>query len=388
MNPILIVDDDELMLATYSLVCGTKYPVHTALSADEGLAKLEANGPYAVVVSDMRMPKMNGASFLGKVRERWPDTVRIMLTGDRGWDTRSAAVNEGSVFRILFKPCSADLVLQTVSDGVRTYELVAEERELREKTLNGIVDFLTEILSLSDLSQRVRSQKLRERVGQIARQLNLADAWELELAAMLCEIGSMTVPPYILHKAKRGGGLTAEEQQLMQRIPEIGGRLLSRIPRFGGVAQVIRFQAKHFDGRGFPQEAIEGDQIPLGARLLKILHDLISLEDTGASTSAAMKELAGRRGWYDPVLLEAVNSGALPPEQPSPGVAKALRELRTGQKLAANVLTKEGVVLASAGYTVTETLLERLQNFAVFSGVQEPLYIEKISPPSSEPTAN
>jgi response regulator RpfG family c-di-GMP phosphodiesterase len=384
MKSVLIVDDDPLLVESYALACGTKYTVDTALSGQEALEKIAAQGPYAVVLSDMSMPKMNGAVFLAKVREQWPNTVRIMLTGDRGWETPVAAVNEGQVFRFLIKPCALPLVLQAVDDGMRQHELILAEKELIEKTLHGSIDILTEMLSVADAAELLRSQKLRERASRVARALQIENPWEIEIAAMLRRIGAMTVPADILAKGRQGAVLTTAEKQLLLRIPEIGSKLLVRIPRLGGVANIVLYQAKQFDGAGFPNDPVAGEKIPLGARLLKILSDFLTLEAKGIPPATVLKELSGRNGWYDPALLPSVGHLLLAPvasAESKLGRPVTVKDLIVGQKLAANVLTKEGVVLLSAGYVVTEAVRERLQNFHAFTGIQEPLYVENPTAP-------
>ncbi len=378
MKSVLIVDDEQILLDTYALVCSTQYIADTALDAAAGLAKFEAGNSYAVVLSDMNMPRVSGAAFLAQVRARWPDTVRIMLTGNRDQATAVAALHQGNVFRFLNKPCSPDALLEAVAAGIRQYELQVAERELLEKTLNGSVQILSEMLAMAEPALMVRAQKLRERAASLARHLRLENAWEIEIAAMLRTIGSMTIPHEIVLKSRRGLALTASEQQMIQRIPEIGSTLVTRIPRLEGVARIILYQDKNFDGTGFPKDNIRGELIPMGARLLAIVAELLRLEAAGAAPGAALDALGSKTGRYDPKLLQALRA----PEAPA-GAADAsgepvlLADLRVGQTLAKDIVTVDGVMLVSSGYSITETLLQKLKNYAASTGLVEPLFIER-----------
>src|SRR5205823_11426086 len=125
-----------------------RFDVASATSGADGLAALEkATGAVAVVISDMRMPAMNGAAFLAQVRQRWPDTVRMLLTGQSEIEAAIAAVNEGQIFRFLSKPCPADQLLAAVMAAVAQHDLITAERVLLEQTLHGSIKTLTEILS-------------------------------------------------------------------------------------------------------------------------------------------------------------------------------------------------------------------------------------------------
>lgn len=144
MSRILIVDDEPLVLAGYLRELRDRFDVRTAESATEGLALFENEGPFAVVVSDMMMPGMNGARFLAKIRRLAPDTVRIMLTGCNDRDTAVQAINDGNVHRFHNKPCPADVLALSLDDGIELHRqqvdhsygvqrLLAESDELEQE---------------------------------------------------------------------------------------------------------------------------------------------------------------------------------------------------------------------------------------------------------------
>ena len=120
-NKVLLVDDDAMVLAGLKRHLRNKFRIETALSGEEGLKKVEENGPYAVIVSDFSMPGMNGIEFLCRVKETDPDTVRMMLTGTADMSTAIQAVNEGSIFQFHPKPCPAEILGKAIQSGIDSY---------------------------------------------------------------------------------------------------------------------------------------------------------------------------------------------------------------------------------------------------------------------------
>jgi DNA-binding NtrC family response regulator len=150
VNPrILMVDDDPNILSAFGRNLRGRFEIDTALGGVAGVELFERKGPYAVVVSDFQMPGMSGAAFLAAVRERAPETVRIMLTGQADLQAAVDIVNRGNVFRFLTKPCDKETLSTVLEDGLRQYRLIRVEQELLENTLRGAIDVLTEVLALT-----------------------------------------------------------------------------------------------------------------------------------------------------------------------------------------------------------------------------------------------
>jgi DNA-binding NtrC family response regulator len=191
---ILIVDDDPNLLASCERNLRRRFNVETAEGGQLGLEKIAARGPYAVVISDMQMPGMNGVQFLSTVKERAPETVRVMLTGNADVETAMRVVNEGNIFRFLTKPSAPEVLTKAIDDALAQYRLVVAEKELLNKTLNGSIKLLTEILSIMDTPSFGRTQVLRDMVAEATEKLSLVNAWEIHLAVMLAPIGYVTVP--------------------------------------------------------------------------------------------------------------------------------------------------------------------------------------------------
>jgi response regulator RpfG family c-di-GMP phosphodiesterase len=177
---------------------------------------IESKGPFAVVVSDMRMPEMNGARFLAKVNEIAPDTVRMVLSGQADLDSTVAAVNEGHIFRFLMKPCDTEKLVQSINSGIDQYNLVNAEKHLLENTLNATVKVLVEVLGLINPSAQQRASQIEKYADAASTSLNLPGAWKYRLAAMLSQVGCITLPAETLSKVYGGQPLSDEENKLYE----------------------------------------------------------------------------------------------------------------------------------------------------------------------------
>jgi FixJ family two-component response regulator len=132
-DKILFVDDEAPVLDGYRRLLRQEFLVSTAISGEEGLAAIKANGPFAVVISDMRMPGMNGAEFLAQVHSRSPHSVRMLLTGHADLDSAIDAVNRGKIFRFLTKPCEKPALMEAIQSGLEVYRAASAENELVKK---------------------------------------------------------------------------------------------------------------------------------------------------------------------------------------------------------------------------------------------------------------
>ena len=381
MSKILLVDDEPNLLAALQRALRKQFDIEIAVGGAAGLSVLQKNPGIAVVVSDMRMPEMNGVEFLTKVKTAAPAAVRMMLTGNADQSTAIDAINEGNIFRFLNKPCSPEKLADALNAGIRQHQLIVAERELLEGTLQGCVKVLTEILALAEPKTFDQAEVLRDNLRRLAEAMNVPNIWELEVAAMLSSIGYVTIPPEISLKTRLGRPLSSAEHDLVNRVPAIGGSLLAQIPRLDVVSRIITYQNKRFDGTGFPEDDVAGKNIPLGARMLRVLLDLIEIEAKGKNRASALELLRSRTGWYDPHILEVLSSPLLAATMEPAAIAKssaqvAFQDLRIGDVLCADVLTREGLLIVVTGNRVTPALLERLRNFSRIAGIKEPLFVE------------
>lgn len=374
---ILFVDDDPNVLSAYQRTLRKRYTLDTASSGDAGLTLMEKDGPYAVIVADMQMPGMNGVDFLKHAMQKSPDSVRLMLTGNADQKTAADAVNHGHVFSFLSKPCPAESLEAALENALRQYQLICAEKELLEETLNGSIKVLTDILAIVDPDAFGHAQRLREEIRGVAKWFGVPRAWEYELGAMLSQIGTVAIPPMVLSRHRTGQGLSPTEKEMIASIPEIGANLIANIPRMAPVADIVRYQRKNFDGSGFPNDAVTGENIPMGARILRVLCDLVRVEAGRKTRAEAFVQLKLKTGVYDPKVLDAVASSFdlyLGAEQAE---IKSIpfSELKAGDVLASDILTKDGTLVVGCGAQISGALLRKLQNFREVVGLKEPLMV-------------
>lgn len=132
-DKILFVDDEASVLEGYRRILRHDFSLSTVGSGEEGLAAIQATGPYSVVISDMRMPGMSGSDFLALVRRKAPDSVRMLLTGHADLDAAIDAVNRGNIYRFLTKPCEKPALVEAIRSGLEQYHSIAAEKELVKK---------------------------------------------------------------------------------------------------------------------------------------------------------------------------------------------------------------------------------------------------------------
>ncbi len=371
---ILFVDDDPNILEAYQRQLRKQFNIDTALGGELGLEAIAASGPYAVIVADMRMPGMDGIQFLLKVRESAPNSVRMMLTGNADQQTAIDAVNQGNIFRFLTKPCPPDILSKALTAGIEQYRLVIAEKELLEQTLKGSVKVITDVLTLVNPTAFGRAARVQRLVRKISADLKVDKPWEMDIAAMLSQLGCITIPEEILTRVYSGVNLSEEELRIFQTHPQIGSNLISNIPRMGSVASIIAYQEKHFDGSGMPYDAKRGVEIPLGARILKLVLDFNSLITSGSSNLEALALIHERKGWYDPTIVESLER-VLAIEARYEIKSVKLNELADNMILAEDIKTTSGIMVITKGHEVTPSLCARLYNWALVNRIQEPIKV-------------
>ncbi len=380
---LLFVDDEPNVLAAFERQLRHRFDLDTAIDGPTGLDKMR-DKDYAVVVADMRMPDMDGIHFLKKAQVLAPDTVRVMLTGNSDQETAVQAVNDGQVYRFLNKPCSPDMLSLTLENAIQQFRYARNEKDLLEKTLIGGVQVLSEILSLSLPDLYGKTEKLRKLarlyINIYGKETIIGD-WEIQTAAMLSKIGYITVPEDLTTKVKKGEELSLLEQSTIQNIPLVGFDLLTKIPRLESVANIVKYQGKCFDGSGVPEDAVSGEAIPVEARILKILNDLIEYEEDTGSRVKAFELMKSKEGTYDPEILSGFEEiFALCPENKNTSKRTLMLdfdEIQIGDVLKNGLHTKEGTTIVRPKTEVTLILSRRLASFMDLYNFKTPIAVER-----------
>ena len=363
-DKILFVDDEPTVLEGYKRVLYPEFQVDTADGAANALIALKENGPYSVVISDMRMPVTNGAEFLTKVRQSNADTVRMLLTGYTDLGAAIEAINHGNIFRFLTKPCEPEVLANAITAGIEQYRLITSERELLEKTLMGSIKVLTDVLSAASPEVFGRSMRIAHCVRHIMTKSTLPSPWCMEAAGALSQLGCITLESELMSRAYAGAKLTPEEQAGFDAHPQAAMELLKNIPRLETVAWIIGQQLKpeippaESDFPGF-----SAGELLLAAKILKLAVAFEELREKFPAKGAALTHLRQRRNEFESGLFDTLLD-----LQPT-ALTKQLRKVSTSRLRAGMILDQEikngqGVLLVAKGQELTSALILRLENHA------------------------
>jgi CheY-like chemotaxis protein len=292
-----MVDDEPNLLAGYLRTVGRTHAMTIAVSGAAALEVIASSGPFAVVITDMRMPEMNGLEFIDAARPRARDSIFMMLTGDGDRSTAVDAINRGHIFRFLNKPCTPELLDTTIRAGLRQYELITSERVLLRDTLTGTVRVLTEALELGNPFLGPIQFTLQQVHRQICSALGIVYDWQMTVAASLCLIGLVTL------SGKNLDFVLSDEN--LDQAAKLGHHLIKNLPRLSSVAEMILHHREcgslPAELKGLTSQAME----TVGAQLLRFSADAALLQHRLGSLKAAVAEMKAS-GAYDKRLLSAL----------------------------------------------------------------------------------
>ncbi|MDD1620688.1 MAG: response regulator [Methylococcaceae bacterium] len=396
---LLFVDDEaNILKALKRLFRSEDYIVHTAESGAEGLDILE-HTPIDLVISDMRMPQMDGAEFLTQVATRWPDTLRILLTGYADLESTVAAVNNGRIYCYCSKPWDDNELKIVVNNAVEQKRLRDERQklfaiinrqnaELKELNthLEEKVDRRTEQLKLSlqrlDQAHNALKKQYTEAIkvfasiiemrpgiksghstyiAENARNVALRMGLESETvkdvvyAGLLLQIGKMGLPDDLLRQPLQL--LSSHDKQCYVHHAREGWNLLRGIEPLQNASELILHQYEYYDGSGEPG-ALKGDEIPMGARILAVIRDYICFLDgyiTGSTMTVDQVKsrlLLRKNKEYDPDIVEVFLAllAEIAGEDKRPVIEISWTQLQPGMK-AAEIVCDDEVYLKNTMLT-------------------------------------
>ena len=303
LGKVLFVDDEPDILATYRRGFRGDFNLEVAENAREGLEKLERQGPFSVVVSDLKMPGLSGIEFLKEVKTRYPDTVRIMLTGYADLDTAIETINKGDIFRFLTKPIAIDILREVVIAGLVQHSLNQGSKELHalrkmQQSMEGIILGFSQVVEIRDPYTAGHQRRVAQLAVAIAEQMGLDEdrCTGLRLAALVHDLGKVSTPSEFLNKP---GKLSDLEFSIIKTHPEVARDILKSVDFTWPISTMVFQHHERLDGSGYPQ-GLKGREILLEARIIAVAD-----------------------------VVEAISSHR--PYRPSLGLKKALDEIRTNK---------------------------------------------------------
>ena len=355
LPPVLCVDDEPRVVESLAVQLRKDFRILTANGGQTALRMLKEGAAPMVIVSDMRMPGMDGATLLKHVRQQFPDVTRILLTGETGRDAAVAAVNEGQIFKFLTKPCATETLRAAIDAGVVQHRLVSAERVLLQETLIGCIKALVDILAITNPVAFGRATRLRRLSVELAGALDIKGFWQLEAAAMLSQIGFISLPIELVEKLYYGKRLTPEEKTLAEGAPQVAQNLLGRIPRMEPVLEILSAIVK-----GGP---LADALLEQGAGILRLLLEYDADVVQGNPAELAIRKLRSQPGRHDNKLINALESLVGAAVAPQELCEVMVGRVRPGMVFVDDLYTHVGTLLVPKGFEVTEAFLERARNF-------------------------
>lgn len=412
---ILFVDDEEPILrALRRLMRRHDYDCWFASSGQEGLEIMEREA-IDLVISDMRMPEMDGATFLAEVRRRWPFSVRFLMTGYADMSATIDALNMGGINRYVSKPWDDDALIEAIEQGLRIRKLERQKKRLIDQTReqNRELQQLNEELEqrvkdrtralesrTADLKKafrqlensydafvrvfasvianrphlvKGRSREVADLAQRIAHRMEL-DAVQVRYiyyAALLHEVGKLSLNDDVLGRSETQ--LTYRDLPEYRQYPTLGEMALMPIKALRPCAELIRSHMENPDGTGYPDELM-GEDIPLGARIIRVARDFIGQQTPllresplpPAEAYSAMKERTGRL--YDGEVIAAleplVSGFALEAQDDGSGTMLTIPELREGMELTRDLVSPSGILLMVSGTVLNDSAIKRLNRMS------------------------
>lgn len=425
---ILCVDDEPSILSSLRrLFRAHGYQVLAAESGQAGLKLLETEH-VDLVISDMRMPEMDGVVFLEHVRQRWPSMLRLLLTGYADIGSIMGAINRGEIYRYIAKPWDDNDIILTVKDAITRSELekekkrlealvVVQNEELRQMnaSLEAKVDARTSELRQSNAALHNANDKLKanfitsikmftalielrdsklaghsRKVSELARrlaqamQLDAKQVQEIFVAGLLHAIGKVGFDDELLGTAV--AAMSPRQLEIYRKHPARAEQLLMPLGELKSAVDIIRSQLERYDGSGYPQ-GLAGRHISLGARILSVASDFESmqvgvLELQKLSQQQAQALLIQRKGqYYDPAVVETLVTliGTPTTEVTAEGAVLerglGSQQLKEGMTLSRDLVSASGLLLLTAGHVLDAPVIEKIIGFERSLSVRLTAYV-------------
>lgn len=372
---ILLIDDDRNIVQAIQRHLRKYFHIEVAISGDQGLLVLKSRGPFAVVVSDMKMAKMDGAQFLSRVKQLSPDTIRIILTGHANAQAISNAVNDAGVYRLLTKPCNAKDLVQTLMRAVDEYRRRLQAKQAQLGLMEQTVNMLAELLSLVQPRAFGRATRARRYVAEMSHALGIAHRALYEHAALLSQLGFITAPGAMLEKLYRGGTINEAEGQVLTAHEGLGYKILRNVQFLTQLAMILKHYKEPY--AAFNPQLVQSDDeksIARGANLLRIALDFDLRIQRGEQPPEAVVDMAECKGQYDPEAMLAMKEIALRNSDLEVKMV-TVADLNTAMSFDQDVSGKNGILLASKGQEVTLSTIEVMQNYLAGIGIDEPFRV-------------
>ncbi len=351
-NQVLFIDDDVSLLSTMKRNLGLDFTIHTAEGGEVALELVQQQGDFSVVVVDMQMPKMNGIQTIAMLREKMPNAVFLMLTGNQDLTTAIQAVNDGRVFRFLTKPCQVFEISAAIQAAQQQHNLIIAEKELLSGTFAGAINLMTDVIEMQE-DRHVDTGRMSEALVDLADRMSIEIGWEEKVAARIFLVGIAMLGPEDSVKFGALDPATAEHKAMFARICKKSASMLARLPRLGWIVDLL----KHVPNAERYESGC--DRIDSGALLLRIVFYWNFLTNKGLCVEAATSVIENIMPELSSKMIQSMQ--CLHDNHDAHMLTKvAIGKLRPGMIPYENIENPRGGFAVAKGRVLTVAMVENL----------------------------
>ena len=373
---IQIVDDiEDNRIVLQDMIQALGHKTTLAVNGMDAYSLIKFQPPDLVLL-DILMPEMDGYEVLENIKadEDLNYIPVIMITAVDETESIISCLEMGAEDYIV-KPFNSSLLKARINGSLEKKRLWDAEKDLLEKTLKGSIEVLVEILSLSNPKAFSRSLRIQKYVRLIVKSMKLKDQWSFEVAALLSQLGSITLPDEILEKSYETDAmeLSKGELKLFKSLPSLSKKILEKIPRLEMIAAMIGEQQRLYGFDNDPDDASKKSKnINLGGDILRVTLEYDNLVMNGEPDRKALEILGQNSSYCNPNVVEALASQLLN-EIKVQAVPLNINELKPGMILDEHVRAKNTkMLLVSRGTVISQVMIERLIMMSKTLGVIEP----------------
>lgn len=418
---LLFIDDEaNILSALKRLFRPLGYNILTAESGAQALAILEKE-PVDIVISDMRMPQMTGAEVLEQIRGKWPDVVRILLTGFSDISSTIAAINRGEIYRYISKPWDDNEIVLVVRDALERKHLLAEKQRLEELTMRqnlaltvmnasleekvlqrteelhaalerlkkdyfATLQVFANLMELRKGAMAGHSRRVAQMCRSIAHKMRLPEAviQNIETAALLHNLGKIGLPDRLLDKPYME--LSYADRAEFDKHPLRAAAALMALDPLLKAAELIQHYQEHYNGDG-NASGLHGELIPLGARILRVASDYDELQqglishDKLSPDQALKTIISARNSRYDPIIVDTFSELMSHTSSYGSVATEFLvtsAQLHAEMLLTRDVLTHNGMLLLLKNTSLNIGHIQAIRQYELTSGEQLTIYTHSI----------
>jgi len=372
---VLIVDDiseNRLILEELLKNLGHKY---SSVENGQEAVDLLKEKKFDLILLDIMMPVMDGYKTLEFIKndQNLKYIPVIMITTVDEMDSIIKCIQLGAE-DYLPKPFEPEILKARIDNSLTKLNYFKLEKDLLEKTLSGSIKILLEILAITNPYIYGKSSRIRRLAKMIAEDINVNDLWNIEIASMLSQVGCITIPTDILERYSMAKALSPKEREMFEKHPEVSYSLLSKLPRLEKVAEIIKYQNKNYDGTGYPHDEIKESQIPIEARILRVVLDFDLINSQDINPLKTVEKLNENKGHYDVTVMTSLEKVILGENKKEIKTVKIF-QLDQTMIAAEDIATTNGMKIAGKGQEMTLTIIERIKNINRTVKVIEPIKV-------------